>query len=138
MLTPVLVDTARQNAGSLGLSARVRFVASDYFSAITGTFDVIVSNPPYVRTTDIESLAREVRVHEPRRALEGGADGLTAYRMLCTQVRNHLVPGGALIVEVGYDQAEDVALLMTTASLSVIRPFRCDLAGVARVVEGRN
>jgi release factor glutamine methyltransferase len=132
------LDTARQNAGSLGLSDRVTFAASDYFSAVTGTFDVIVSNPPYVRTADIESLAREVRGYEPRRALDGGADGLVAYRMLCTQARNHLVQGGTLIVEVGHDQAEDVARLMTAESLSVIRPFRRDLAGIPRVVEGRN
>ena len=132
------LGTANQNAASLGLSDRVTFVASDYFSAVTGTFDVIVSNPPYVRTADIESLAPEVRRHEPRRALDGGADGLVAYRMLCTQARNHLVQGGTLIVEVGHDQAEAVARLMTAESLSVIRPFRRDLAGVPRVVEGRN
>jgi release factor glutamine methyltransferase len=132
------LDTASQNAGSLGLSERVKFVASDYFSAVSGTFDVIVSNPPYVRTADIESLAREVRFHEPRRALDGGVDGFAAYRMLCAQARNHLAQGGALIVEVGHDQAEDVARLMAAASLSVIRPFRRDLADVPRVVEGRN
>jgi release factor glutamine methyltransferase len=132
------LDTARQNAASLGLSERARFITSDYLSAVTGAFDVIVSNPPYVRTIDFESLAPEVRTHEPRSALDGGADGLAAYRMLCTQSRNHLVQGGALIVEVGYDQAEDVARLMTAASLSVIKPFRRDLAGVPRVVEGHN
>lgn len=137
-ISAAALGVARLNAELLGLSERVEFVASDYFSAVSGAFDVIVSNPPYVRTADIESLEREVRVHEPHHALDGGADGLDAYRMLCAQCGDHLVQGGALIVEVGHDQADDVARLMTAASLSVIRPFRRDLAGVPRVVEGHN
>jgi release factor glutamine methyltransferase len=132
------LDTARQNAHSLGLSERAEFMASDYLSAVSGTFDLIVSNPPYVRTTDIESLALEVRVHEPRPALDGGPDGLAAYRMLAMQSRDHLAADGALIVEVGHDQADAVAQLMEAADLNVIKPFRRDLAGVPRVVEGRN
>lgn len=132
------LDTARRNAESLGLVERAEFIPSDYFSTVSGVFDVIVSNPPYVRTADIESLALEVRVHEPRRALDGGADGLGAYRMLAMQSRTHLAAGGALIVEVGHDQADTVAQLMEATDLNVIKPFRRDLAGVPRVVEGRN
>ena len=128
--------TARQNAQSLGVGGRVEFIQSDYFSALPGAFDIIVSNPPYVRTADIESLSKEVRNHEPRRALDGGADGLAAYRALCAQSPAHLKAGGALIVEVGHDQADDVAGLMEAAGLNVVTPFRRDLAGIARVVEG--
>jgi release factor glutamine methyltransferase len=130
------LTTAKQNAGALGLGDRAEFVPGDYFSAVSGTFDIIVSNPPYVRSADIESLSKEVRCHEPRRALDGGADGLAAYRTLCAQSPAHLTPGGALIVEVGHNQADDVAGLMETAGLNVVKPFRRDLAGIPRVVEG--
>jgi release factor glutamine methyltransferase len=135
-IVPAALVTAKQNAEALAVGDRVEFVLSDYFSAVSGTFDIIVSNPPYVRTADIESLSKEVRNYEPRRALDGGADGFAAYRTLCAQSASHLDGGGALIVEVGHDQADDVAGLMEAAGLNVVRPFRRDLAGVPRVVEG--
>jgi len=128
---------AKGNAEQLGFSDRTKFVQSDYLSAVDGTFDLIVSNPPYVRTADIGSLATEVRDHEPKAALDGGADGLGAYRALCAESPRHLEPGGGLIVEVGYDQADDVAQMMETAGLDVRRPFTRDLADIPRVVEGR-
>lgn len=128
--------TAKQNAEALGVGDRAEFVLSDYFAAVSDRFDIIVSNPPYVRTADIESLTREVRNHEPRRALDGGADGFEAYRALCVQSCGHLEPGGDLIVEVGHDQADEVARLMKASGLNVVKPFRCDLAGIPRVVEG--
>lgn len=129
--------TAKQNAEALGVSDRAEFVLSDFFAGVSGRFDIIVSNPPYVRTADIASLSKEVRDHDPHRALDGGVDGLAAYRALCAQSPDHLEPGGALIVEVGRDQADDVARLMQAAGLGVMKPFRCDLAGIPRVVEGR-
>ncbi len=135
-IAPAALVTARQNAEALGVSDRAEFVLSDYFATVSGRFDIIVSNPPYVRSADIESLSREVRNHEPRRALDGGADGLEAYRALCARSSGHLEPGGALIVEVGHDQADDVARLMEASDLNVVKPFRCDLAGIPRVVEG--
>jgi release factor glutamine methyltransferase len=128
--------TAKQNAEALGVSNRAEFTLSNYFAAVSGRFDIIVSNPPYVRTADIESLAKEVRDYDPHRALDGDVDGLAAYRALCAQSPDHLEPGGALIVEVGHEQAGDVGRLMQAAGLNVVRPFRCDLAGIARVVEG--
>ena len=135
-VAPAALVTARQNAEALGVSDRAEFVLSDYLAAVLGRFDIIVSNPPYVRSADIESLSREVRNHEPRRALDGGADGLEAYRALCARSSGHLEPCGALIVEVGHDQADDVARLMEASDLNVVKPFRCDLAGIPRVVEG--
>ena len=133
----VALVTAKQNAEALGVSDRAEFVLSDFFGTVSGRFDIIVSNPPYVRTGDIASLSKEVRDHDPHRALDGGVDGLAAYRTLCAQSPDHLEPGGALIVEVGHDQADDVGQLMQAAGLNVMRPFRCDLAGIPRVVEGR-
>lgn len=135
-IAPGALTTAKQNADALGLSARAEFAVSDYFSAVSGTFGIIISNPPYIRTADIESLSTEVRSHEPYCALDGGVDGLAAYRTLCAQSPAHLRPGGALIVEVGHGQAEAVAGLMQATGLNVVKPFRGDLAGVPRVVEG--
>jgi len=128
---------AAANAQLLGLSGRTTFVAGDYLSALEGTFDVIVSNPPYIRTPDLVSLAPEIREYERRGALDGGPDGLKAYRALSSESPAHLQPGGALIVEVGYDQADDVARIMEAAGLEIRRPFRLNLAGIPRVVEGR-
>jgi release factor glutamine methyltransferase len=135
-IAPAALSTAKQNAEALALGGRAMFTLSDYFAALSGTFDLIVSNPPYVRTADIGTLSKEVRDHEPRRALDGGTDGLAAYRTLCAQSPAHLARGGALIVEVGHDQADAVADLMEAAGLNVAKPFRRDLAGIPRVVEG--
>lgn len=128
---------AKANAERLCCSDRTQFVESDYLASIDGTFDLIVSNPPYIRSDEIASLAPEVRDYEPRRALDGGTDGLDAYRALCAESPTRLEVGGALIVEVGIDQAAAVAELVAAAGLEVGRPFKCDLAGVPRVVEGR-
>ncbi len=95
------LQTARNNAVDLGLADRAAFVACDYAAALSGRFDLIVSNPPYIRSADIAGLAAEVRDHDPHRALDGGADGLDAYRALIPQAARLLVPGGALVVEVG-------------------------------------
>ena len=136
-IAPGALTMALANAERLGLSDRATFVASDYLATVEGTFGLIVSNPPYVRSADIASLAREVRDHEPRRALDGGADGLAAYRSLCGDSPARLRAGGALIVEVGYGQADDVARLMEAAGLMIDRPYRRDLAGIQRVVVGQ-
>ena len=87
-------------------------------AALSGGFDLIVSNPPYIRSADIAGLATEVRDHDPHRALDGGADGLDAYRALIPQAARLLAPGGALVVEVGHGQSGDVEELMTAAGLT--------------------
>ena len=105
--------TASGNAVDLGLAGRARFVACDYAAALSGPFDLIVSNPPYIRSADIAGLATEVRDHDPHRALDGGADGLDAYRALIPQAARLLAPGGALVVEVGHGQSGEIQGLMT-------------------------
>ena len=107
------------NAVDLGLADRAGFVACDYAAALSGPFDLIVSNPPYIRSADIAGLAAEVRDHDPHRALDGGADGLDAYRALIPQAARLLAPGGALVVEVGQGQSGDVGGLMTAAGLTL-------------------
>nr|WP_303626095.1 peptide chain release factor N(5)-glutamine methyltransferase [Rhodopseudomonas palustris] len=128
---------ARTNAATLGLSDRAHFVACDYASALSGSFDLIVSNPPYIPAGDIAALDTEVRDHDPRRALDGGADGLDAYRRIAPESVRLLRPGGALVVEIGQGQDDDVAALMRAAGLTVSEPPRVDLGGILRVVSGR-
>jgi release factor glutamine methyltransferase len=129
--------TARGNAVDLGLASRAEFLACDYAAALTGPFDLIVSNPPYIRSADIPGLAAEVRDHDPRRALDGGTDGLDAYRALVPQAARLLVSGGLLAVEVGVGQSTDVERLMASAGLTLEGPPKADLAGIRRAVAGR-
>lgn len=112
---------------------RAGFVCSDMFADIEGRFDMIVSNPPYIRSADIPGLMREVAGHEPVSALDGGEDGLAFYRILARQAGEYLVPGGDLIMEIGFDQASDVSLLLEEAGWSGICVIK-DLPGHDRVV----
>jgi release factor glutamine methyltransferase len=129
--------TARQNARDLGLASRARFAACNYADALAGGWDVILSNPPYIRSADIADLSIEVRDHDPHCALDGGADGLDAYRTIAPQAARRLVPGGLLLVEVGHDQSDEVAHLMEAAGLTLPEPPKADLAGIRRVVIGQ-
>jgi release factor glutamine methyltransferase len=129
--------TARMNAGALQLADRSSFVACYYATALAGPFDLIVSNPPYVASSDIDNLPTEVRDYDPRLALDGGNDGFDAYRALIPQAAQLLNPGGALVVEAGQGQSETIATLMQAAGLTVERPPRADLAGVLRAVSAR-
>ena len=129
--------TARGNAEYLGLASRAGFLACDYAAALIGPFDLIVSNPPYIRSADIPGLATEVRDHDPLRALDGGTDGLDAYRALIPQATRLLGPGGVLAVEVGAGQSADVQRLMASTGLTLEGPPKADLAGIQRAVAGR-
>jgi release factor glutamine methyltransferase len=128
---------ARANAAGLGFAARAAFVACDYAAALSGGFDLIVSNPPYIRTAEIAGLDREVRDHDPHRALDGGADGLDAYRALIPQTVRLLAHTGALVVEAGRGQTGQIEGMMTAAGLMLERPPKADLAGIRRAVAGR-
>ena len=106
---------ARTNAAALGLADRASFVACDYGAALAGRFDLVVANPPYVASGDIAALAPEVRDHDPRRALDGGADGLAAYRAIAADAPRLLAPDGHLVVEIGAGQQRDVEFLFAQA-----------------------
>lgn len=127
---------ARRNAADLGLASRAAFVACNYAAALAGPFDLIVSNPPYIRSADIAGLSPEVRDHDPRTALDGGVDGLDAYRALVPQAADRLTPGGALVVEGGKGQSGPIEALMTAAGLSVQDPVKTDLSGIFRAIAG--
>ncbi len=126
------LKVAERNREHLGLS-QVRLVHSDLFESVEGVFDMIVSNPPYIPTEDIEDLMREVRDHEPHLALDGSKDGLLFYRKLAEESGRYLVPGGSLLFEIGYDQWEAVSQLLDQAGFKDIH-VKKDLAGLDRVV----
>lgn len=130
------LHVARGNAERNGVAERVSCLAGDLAELPPGPFAMVVSNPPYIPTADCEQLMTEVRDHEPRLALNGGEDGLNAYRQLTSQSGEILLPGGWLLVEVGIGQAEDVVALFEAAGLAEIKS-RDDYAGIPRVVAGR-
>jgi release factor glutamine methyltransferase len=130
-LSPLALEVARRNAENHGVADRIRFVLTDLLDDVTETFDVIVSNPPYVESGAREGLAPEVRDHEPALALFGGADGLDAIRGVFARTPARLAPGGRLIVEFGYGQGERVSDLARDAGLIVLR-IREDLQGIPR------
>jgi release factor glutamine methyltransferase len=136
-ISPVALQTAHGNAAALGLAERAQFVACDFVAALSPGFDLIVSNPPYVRTSEITRLAIEVRDHDPHRALDGGADGLDAYRALIPQAAPLLSPGGALVIEAGHGQSFEIGELMAAAGLTQSQPPKADLSGVRRAVGAR-
>jgi release factor glutamine methyltransferase len=135
-ISEAALQTAAANAARAGLSERTTFVACDYASGLSGPFDLIVSNPPYIRSADIGSLAVEVRNHDPLAALDGGADGLDAYRTLVPQAARLLAPGAALVVEAGEGQSGQIQALMVAAGLTPAPSPKADLAGIPRAVAG--
>lgn len=123
---------ARENAASLG--ARVKFIESDWFTAVVGEFDVIVGNPPYVAEGDSHLVEGDLRF-EPMTALACGADGLSAIRRILAEAPRYLAPGGWLLLEHGYDQAEAMRMLLAETGFADIEQRR-DLAGIIRVSGG--
>lgn len=127
------LETARRNAHLNGLSDRFETVESDWFAAVGGGYDIIVSNPPYIRSMVVEDLAEEVRRFDPRRALDGGEDGLDAYRRIAEGALPHLDEGGAVAFEIGFDQKEAVTELMAGKGFRLVEAAS-DLGGNDRVL----
>ena len=132
-ISEAALRVARINESRLG--AEVRFIISDLFLQISGRYDIITANPPYIRSADIDRLDKEVRLYEPRTALDGSEDGLLFYRRIAGDAGAHLVPGGLLAFETGADQAEDVRAVMRDSGFCDLTVFK-DLAGLDRVVLG--
>ena len=125
------LGTARRNAAALGLADRARFLWRDWSDGLSGEWDVIVANPPYIAAAEIDGLAPEVARFEPRLALDGGADGLAAYRALAPAIAGVLARSGIAAIEVGAGQAQKVTEVAAEAGLA-LRAVRHDLSGVDR------
>jgi len=123
----------RANAVRLGLSDRLETIESDWFDAVDGVYDLIVSNPPYIRSSEIATLEPEVRCFDPLCALDGGTDGLDAYRAIASGADTHLGPQGRLVLETGFDQHAALIALFGECGFAC-RSRICDLGGNDRVV----
>lgn len=135
-LSDAALGIAGENAERLGVSDRAELIQSDWFAAVTGPFDLIVSNPPYIAQTEMAGLAPEVRDWEPQMALTDGADGLTHYRTIAAEAGGYLRRGGVLMVEIGYQQGPDVAAIFEDAGFADVAVLP-DLGGADRVVRGK-
>ncbi len=135
-LSPEACAVAQSNLAAQGLGSRGKIVCADWGSALKGEFDVIVSNPPYIPRGDIEGLEPEVQAHDPRLALDGGAEGLDAYRALIPAAARLLAPGGLVALEFGMEQGKNIAALLRIAAFSSFK-FGLDLNGRDRIILAR-
>lgn len=126
---------SKENAAQLGLLDRVSFLHSDLFEQVEGRFDVIVSNPPYISEKDMKNLDPTVGAYEPTLALYGGVTGLDFYDIITRKAKEHLKDEGMLIVEIGYDQSQEVEKMMIENGFGLVKTVK-DLAGLDRVVSG--
>ena len=131
------LDRARRNAARHGVADRLALCASDWFTDVSGRFDLITSNPPYVTEADYQGLAPDILIGERREALTPGGDGLAAYRVIAGQALAHLTSTGRLMVEIGHDQGQAVAEIFSAIGLAEVE-IHGDINGTDRVVSGRN
>ena len=134
-ISDAALKIAQQNAQALNVADRAEFIQSNWFESIEGSFDIIVTNPPYIETRTVEKLDKDVRDYDPMIALDGGKDGLTPYKVILPQIRNHLNPAGLFMCEHGTGQSPDIERLMENAGFEMIRVHH-DLAGHDRCVSG--
>ena len=127
------LECARANAATLGLADRAAFVRCDYGAAFAGSFDLVVSNPPYVRSGEIATLMPEVRLYDSLRALDGGSDGLDGCRAIAADASRLIAPRGILVIELGAGQLAAARFLFTAAGLTALSS-RSDLSGVPRAL----
>lgn len=135
--SPGAAQAAQRNAQALGFGDRARFVCGDWSSALAAPFDVVVSNPPYVASDEVGALDPEVRRFDPLAALDGGVDGLAAYRALARALPGMMPPGGLVALEVGQGQSNEVGALLGDAGLEIVG-VRADLSGIERVILARS
>jgi release factor glutamine methyltransferase len=131
------LDVARQNAKVHGVADRLKLIRSDWFAAVSGGFDLILSNPPYIAAPELAALDPEVRLHDPAIALSPGGDGLEPYRIMAAQAAPFLLPGGRIIVEIGWQQGASVTEIFHARGWRDLRLI-ADMAGRDRVVIARN
>ncbi len=137
-ISPAALQIARENAATVGVTKQIKFVCADWFehdfsTKIGGPFALIISNPPYIPSAEIATLAPEVKNYDPRLALDGGVDGLQSYRRLAELAPQLLEDGGYIVLEAGYGQAADIAALFVAQGLQMCA-IRKDLGGVDRCI----
>jgi len=137
-ISPPALATARDNARELGLQKRSEFVLSDFGAALAGSFDIVVSNPPYIATPDLSALPSEVRDYDPQLALDGGADGLDCYRRIAAESGRLLNPDGIIAVEIGAGQSDAATAIFEAAGLKTESEPRLDLSGTPRALVFRS
>jgi release factor glutamine methyltransferase len=135
-VSPAAVSLARRNAAMLGFGNRIAFVVADWVRAVAGRFDLVIANPPYVASAEIPRLMPEVALYEPPSALDGGVDGLDAYRLLIPAIPQLLSTAGVAVLEIGFGQAKAVETLATGIGLTTL--LIPDLAGTPRAIVLRN
>lgn len=135
-IAPGAARTARHNADRLGFAERARFIVGDWGRALSGEFDVIVANPPYIASAELASLPPEVRDYDPVKALDGGGDGLVAYRAIAADLTRLLAADGIFAAEIGLGQAQGAAAILEQAGLR-IEAMVPDLAGIERCLVAR-
>lgn len=133
-ISPKALEVAKMNAEAL--EAEVTFVESNLFDKVEDRYDIIVSNPPYIESEEVDKLTPEVKDHEPRLALDGTEDGLYFYRKIVEEAENYLTENGAIFFEIGYNQGEAVSELLRAKGYQNIKVIK-DLPGLDRVVTGR-
>lgn len=134
-ISPAALEMAQKNADLHKVADRLRFAKSDLFAALNASqqFDLIISNPPYIPSADIEELEPEVKIHEPRNALDGGSDGLDFYRRIAAESADFLAENGKIILEIGHDQNEKVVEIFTQNGFQLIAS-KLDLSGITRAL----
>ena len=131
------LNVARDNAQALGVASRLELIRSDWFEAVSGRYDLILSNPPYIAAEEMPDLSPEVRLHDPAIALSPGGDGLDPYRVIAAQAPAYLTPAGRLIVEIGWQQGADVTAIFRAAGWRDLRLI-LDMEGRDRVLIARD
>ena len=129
-ISPKALDVAKKNIEKYGLTGNVELVESDLFEKIDGKFDVVISNPPYIPTKEIETLDKEVKDFDPTIALDGGEDGLDVYRKIAKDIDAHLNDKGVVLMECGENQAKAICELFNSYKTEIVK----DLEGVDRIV----
>lgn len=135
-MSEAALDIARQNAKTHKLTNRIEIMRGEWFAPVKDSYDIIISNPPYITQEAMETLAPEVINFDPPIALSGGEDGLSAYREIISKAKGFLKPGGEIIFEIGFDQAKTVTALLTAAGFSGVSTHK-DLAGHDRMIRAR-
>lgn len=133
-ISSAALEVTRANVWTHGFNKRTQLVHCSYGEALPGGYDLVVSNPPYIRSDDIAGLAPDVKDYDPRLALDGGGNGLDAYRAIAADARRLVAPCGCMVLEVGAGQAREVAGLLVNAGMAAKGPPRADMAGIARAV----